>query len=134
MKKCFMMLVMLSLFIGIKAENHLSTIERCSQIYLYEISKIEWDTCFIGETPYFLYKKSESYEEAYQSLLEALNESLLYIYRGKASDAECWIKCCPIFCYLVKYLDLDIICDQGFGPNMTSKDYSDFADYFYNHL
>lgn len=138
MKKYILSLVLLiTSMCNLEAQRpeHLAQIERATKVYIYEVTKVEWDTLVdIYEEPFLVYKKNEDLDRAYNNVLEALNKSLGFIYRGEAENAKVWIDNCPIFRYAVNYLGLDVMCDQKFGPCFSREEYVDFFDYFYNHL
>lgn len=138
MKKYILSLVLLiTSMYNLEAQKpeHLAQIERATKVYIYEVTKVEWDTLVdVYEEPFLVYKKNEALDRAYNNVLEALNRSLGFIYRGEAENAKIWIDNCPIFRYAVNYLGLDVMCDQKFGPCFSREEYVDFFDYFYNHL
>lgn len=136
MKK-FMVIIM-ALFISLSVEakpKHLQQIEDMAVLYIYEITKVEWDTLVDTEgEPFLIYKRRESLDKAYDNLVYALDNSLCYLYKGEPEDINDWINNCPIFMYTVKVLGFDGLCDQRFAEYLTKKEYFDLVTYFYARL
>lgn len=136
MKKFIVVIMALLISLNVEAKpKHLQQIEDAAVLYIYEVTKVEWDTLVDTEgKPFLIYKKSESLDKAYDGLVDALNNSLCYLYRGEPKDINDWIYNCPIFMYTVRILGFDGICDQRFAEYLRRQEYLDLADYFYDHL